>query len=150
MVRILTLLIMYFVSQFIFSQAEEADLEQVINNTPDQFNISVTIPNVTSDKGTVRFALYDRLSFMQQPLAAKISKINNGTATALFDHIVSGEYVVLCFHDSNENNKMDFDESGIPIEDYGASNNIFQMGPPVFDDTKFIVDNKSVDLTIKF
>ena len=45
---------------------------------------------------------------------------------------------------------MDFDANGMPIESYGMSNNKMLMGPPNFEDAKFTVENKSLDLTIRF
>ncbi len=112
--------------------------------------INVIVPNVTSDKGTVHFALYNKDTFMLEPLVRKIGNISNGATEVKFENVKPGVYAITCFHDSNENNKMDFDEQRMPKEDYGISNNPVLMGPPTFDVAKFTVENKSVDLTIKF
>ena len=45
---------------------------------------------------------------------------------------------------------MDFKANGMPLEDYGASNNNMTFGPPNFEDAKFIVTDKNVSLEIKF
>lgn len=45
---------------------------------------------------------------------------------------------------------MDFTRQGIPIEDYGASNNVMTFDPSQYEDAKFIVDDKNVSLKIKF
>ena len=45
---------------------------------------------------------------------------------------------------------MDFATNGMPLEDYGASNNVMNFGPPTFDNAKFTVSNKNVSLDIKF
>jgi uncharacterized protein (DUF2141 family) len=112
--------------------------------------ITVNVSNVTSDKGTVQFSLYDKDTFMLNPLMSKTGKISNGVTKVEFEGVKSGSYAIMCFHDSNDNNKMDFNEQRMPIEDYGMSNNPILMGPPTFDVAKFTVENKSVDLTIKF
>jgi uncharacterized protein (DUF2141 family) len=53
------------------------------------------------------------------------------------------------FHDENDNNKMDNNFLGIPIEDYGCSNNAKGfMGPPKWIDAKFEVSDKSIIQTI--
>ncbi|MCF6349346.1 MAG: DUF2141 domain-containing protein [Flavobacteriaceae bacterium] len=112
--------------------------------------ITVNVPNVTSDKGTVQFALYNKDNFMLTSLVSKIGKIENGITEVKFEDVKPGLYAIICFHDSNENNKMDFNEQRMPMEDYGVSNNPVLMGPPTFDVAKFTVENKSLDLTIKF
>lgn len=112
--------------------------------------IKVTVPNVTSDKGSVHYALYDRETFMKTPLDGKIAEIKKGVSTVIFDHVKAGVYAIICYHDLNENNKMDFDEQMMPLEDYGMTNNAAVMGPPTFEAAKFTVENKSLDLTIKF
>jgi uncharacterized protein (DUF2141 family) len=38
----------------------------------------------------------------------------------------------------------------MPKEDYGASNNVMNFGPPQYEDSKFIVSDKNVSLNIKF
>ena len=41
-------------------------------------------------------------------------------------------------HDENKNEKLDFNDAGMPIEGYGHSNNPAKRpGPPNFDETKF-------------
>ena len=45
---------------------------------------------------------------------------------------------------------MDFRENGMPIEDYGASNNVMNFGPPNFSDAKFTVTDKDLELNIRF
>ena len=50
----------------------------------------------------------------------------------------------------NDNDKMDFQPNGMPLEDFGASNNVMRMGPPMYEDSKFQVTDKDVSLEIKF
>ena len=45
---------------------------------------------------------------------------------------------------------MDLAPSGMPLEDYGASNNVMNFGPPTFSDSKFTVADKDLTLEIKF
>ena len=112
----------------------------------------LSVPNVSGVEGEVIFALYDsNESFMQQkPLATKKGTIANGTASVVFENIESGAYAIVCVHDKNSNGNMDFDTNGMPLEDYGSSNNVMRMGPPNFTDAKFTVENKSLDLSIRF
>ena len=125
-------------------ESKKADSETVT------VTITVNVPNITSDKGTVQFALYNKDTFMLNPLMSKIGKIENGVTEIKFEEVEPGLYAIICFHDLNDNNKMDFNEQRMPMEDYGISNNPALMGPPTFDAAKFAVENKSLDLTIKF
>lgn len=112
--------------------------------------ITATVVNVSSNEGKVSFALYNKETFMQQPLQAKNAKIVDGKSTVTFEGVKSGEYAILCFHDKNDNNKMDFQENGMLMEDYGASNNVMSFGPPKYEDAKFTVSKEDVNLEIKF
>lgn len=116
----------------------------------EKSKITATVTNVTSDKGKVSFALYTKDSFMKVPLQAKSSTIKNGKSSVIFENIEPGEYAIICFHDKNDNDKMDFQENGMPLEDYGASNNIMSFGPPKYDDAKFTVADEDLSIEIKF
>jgi uncharacterized protein (DUF2141 family) len=128
--------IMLFISNAIIAQ----------NNT----TITATVVNVTSDSGKVGFALYDKINFRMKPIQGKESKIVDGKSTVIFENVAAGEYAVICYHDKNDNDKMDFQSNGMPLEAYGASNNVMNFAPPRFDDAKFTVIDKNVSLEIKF
>ena len=112
--------------------------------------ITVTVVNVTSDSGKVGFALYDKTTFQKTPLQAQNAEIIDGKSTVTFKDIPAGEFAVICFHDKNNNDKMDFAANGMPLEDYGSSNNDMTLGPPNFEKAKFVVADKNVSLDIKF
>ena len=112
--------------------------------------VTATVVNVTSNDGKVAFALYNKDSFMKMPLQSKNAKIVDGKSTVVFEGVEPGEYAIICFHDKNNNDKMDFQENGMPMEDYGASNNIMSFGPPKYMDSKFSVEGNDLTLEIKF
>jgi uncharacterized protein (DUF2141 family) len=112
--------------------------------------ISVTVANVTSDQGKVGFALYTKANFMGKPVQGKEGEIKNGKSNVVFENISEGEYSVICYHDKNNNGKMDFSTNRMPLEDYGASNNIMAFAPPTFEGSKFLVSSKDVSINIKF
>lgn len=127
---------------------------QIVNVKPieksEMRTITVVVPNITSDLGKVSYALYNKETFMKTPIQTKSSKIVEGKSTVTFTDINPGEYAIVCFHDKNDNNTMDFQPNGMPIEDFGASNNVMNFGPPQFEDAKFDVTDKNVTLEIKF
>jgi uncharacterized protein (DUF2141 family) len=112
--------------------------------------ITATVANITSDYGKVGFALYDKSNFRKKPIQGKESKIIAGKSIVVFENVEAGEYAIICYHDKNNNNKMDFQSNGMPSEAYGASNNVMNFGPPIFEDSKFRVSDKDVSLKIKF
>jgi uncharacterized protein (DUF2141 family) len=118
--------------------------------TAQNKTVTATVINVTSDSGKVCFALYDKTTFQKIPLQAQNAKIIDGKSTVTFENVPAGEYAVVCYHDKNENDKMDFAANGMPLEDYGSSNNDMTLGSPNFEKAKFIVADKNVSLDIKF
>ncbi len=124
-----------------------------ISNTiaaQENASITATVVNATSDAGKVSFALYDKENFRMKSLQAVSSEIKEGKSIVIFTDIPSGEYSIVCFHDKNDNNKMDFAANGMPLESYGASNNVMNFGPPKYEDAKFVVADKNVSLEIRF
>ncbi|MDT7832130.1 DUF2141 domain-containing protein [Flavobacteriaceae bacterium S356] len=120
-----------------------------ITSTKKQ-RVTATVVNVSTDSGKVSFALYDKANFMRQPLQSKNGKIVDGKSTVTFENVAPGDYAIICFHDKNDNDTMDFETNGMPMEDYGATNNIMNFGPPKYDDAKFTVSDKDVTFEIKF
>ena len=112
--------------------------------------ITVMVVNVLNDNGKVNFALFNKEGFRKKPLFAKSAKIENGKSKVVFSNIPKGKYAIICYHDENSNSQLDFYENGMPIESYGTSNNVFLMGPPNFESSKFEVVNEDLTLEIKF
>jgi len=113
--------------------------------------ITVSVVNALNDKGNIHFAFHNDTTFMKAaPLYAKSSTIEKGICTVVFENVPEGKYAILCFHDENKNDRMDFYENGMPKESYGTSNNVMLMGPPNFESSKFEVDDKDLTLEIKF
>ncbi|GGI57199.1 DUF2141 domain-containing protein [Winogradskyella haliclonae] len=113
--------------------------------------ITVTVDNVANNNGVVSMALHTESTFMKAaPIQGKTSKIENNKVTITFENVTPGEYAVLGSHDANNNGKMDFRENGMPLEAYGASNNVMNFGPPQFSDAKFTVADKDLELNIRF
>ncbi|MGK0414082.1 MAG: hypothetical protein ACJA1B_002302 [Polaribacter sp.] len=116
----------------------------------ENVTITATVVNVTSNEGKIGFALYNKENFMGTPVLGDKVEVVDGKSIVIFKNVKSGVYAIICYHDKNSNDKMDFAANGMPLEDYGASNNIMSFGPPNFQDAKFSVTNKDVSLEIKF
>lgn len=118
--------------------------------TAQNKQITVTVANVTSDDGKVGYALYNKDNFMKKPIQGKNGEIVNGKSVVVFKDIAPGEYAIVCYHDKNNNDKMDFSPQRMPLEDYGASNNIMAFAPPTFEKAKFILTTDNLKIDIKF
>jgi uncharacterized protein (DUF2141 family) len=124
----------------------------ISNSLTAQENITITatVVNVISNQGKVGFALYNKENFMGKPILGDKVAIVDGKSIVVFKNVKPGVYAITCYHDKNGNDKMDFAANGMPIEDYGASNNNMSFGPPNFNQAKFTVSDKDVSLKIKF
>lgn len=150
MVRILVFIVIYVFSQLGYAQT--GDNDNIVDLKKGAYSVSIEINNIRSDTGKVYFALYDSESnfITKNSLKKAESVIENGNTQVVFEDLEPKIYAVVCFHDANENGKMDFEENGMPIEDYGITNNVMNFGPPQFEDAKFELINKDLSFEIKF
>jgi uncharacterized protein (DUF2141 family) len=113
--------------------------------------ITVQVHNISSNKGKVLFGLYNSEANFDQKIsfASAIGTINAFKTEVSFEQIPTGTYAIICFHDENENNQMDFDNF-MPLEDFGASNNPRTFGPPQFQASKFEIGTSPRTIEIMF
>lgn len=113
--------------------------------------VTVTIENVTSDKGKVVASVHSSETFMKGPGIHNLeSDIKDGKVTLVFENVTPGTYAIMAMHDVNENQRMDYDSNGMPKESYGMSGNDMSFGPPVFENAKFEVANEDLEFNIRF
>ncbi|WP_420572649.1 DUF2141 domain-containing protein [Kordia sp.] len=119
------------------------------NNSEEGITITVTVNKIKNNDGKVLFALYTENTFMKtKPIQATGSTIENNKVKVTFTNVPKGEYAITCVHDENDNGRMDFEDNGMPKEDYGMSNNPMSYGPPEFGSSKFTVKDKDLTLNI--
>ena len=121
-------------------------------NENKTFDVVAKVTNIESNSGKVYYSLYNSDENMMQRKATQrqMSDVENGEATITFSNVEIGDYSIVCYHDKNDNNKMDFNEMGMPLEKYGVSNNkINPYGPPTFNDTKFEVKDTNLTFEIE-
>ena len=98
----------------------------------------VKIAGIRNAEGNIRVAVRTDETTIA---AAQIATIDPKTLTAeaVFDNLPEGDYGIAVIHDENQNEKLDFNDYGMPLEGYGHSNNPSKrQGPPDFSETKFI------------
>ncbi|MCK0159952.1 DUF2141 domain-containing protein [Allomuricauda sp. F6463D] len=114
-------------------------------------DITVTIDNITSNEGKVLVGLHSADTFMKGPGVQNMqSVIEDGKVILKFTNVTPGDYAIMAMHDTNENNRMDYEANGMPKESYGMSGNDMTMGPPSFETAQFTVDNEDLEFTIRF
>lgn len=117
------------------------------------FIIKVVITGLHNDKGKLYLSLYSsEKGYPKESSSAyrlSFSDIHSGKSTVLLAGIPQGTYAIACYHDENDNGKLDNNFLGIPKEGVGASNNARgSLGPPKFKDAKFQLASDT-SLTIK-
>lgn len=112
--------------------------------------ITVTIENVLSDEGSIMGGLHTESTFMKGPgVANEVVDAVKGEVTLTFTNIKPGTFAIMLLHDSNDNNRMDFEANGMPKENYATTGELV-FGPPNFNSAKFEVTDKDLDFRIRF
>lgn len=125
-------------------------IAQTEQNAETGQTITVTVNNVKNNTGQVIFGLHNNQTWMKtQGIQNTSTKIENNIATVTFKNVKPGTYAVMVLHDENINNRMDF-KSGMPLENYGMTNNPLSYGPPQYSDAKFEVTNQDLDFKVRF
>jgi uncharacterized protein (DUF2141 family) len=126
----LALLVPLFISDPAIAEASRSTLE-------------ARVEGLRSTSGKIGCLLYgSERGFPTDPLAASQSRwcpiAIAKTASCRFDDVAAGTYAIACFHDENNNDKLDTGLFGIPTEGVGVSNGAKGfMGPPKFRDARF-------------
>ena len=149
MLRIVVIIITYVIS--FVGYAQNTNASKINSAEEKDYRVNVVINNISSSEGKVYFALYNSKEnfYQKKSVISKIAEIDNGISKVSFDNLNPNTYAIVCFHDTNNNGKMDFESNGMPLEDYGASNNVMNFGPPQFSDVKFELIDKDLTFEIK-
>lgn len=138
----LLIIAVVFTSLFATAQTSKATSEKGIT-------ITVTVDNLKNNSGKVLFGLYTEDTFMKtKPIQATGSTIEGNKVKITFTNVPKGIYAITCVHDENDNGQMDFEDTGMPKEDYGTSNNPMAYGPPEFGPSMFIVKDTDLKFNI--
>ena len=132
-------------SIFLTAQRSSA---QATTPAPKTGKLVVKITGIRNAEGNIRVAVRTDENTI---VVAKIANIDPKTLTAeaVFDDLAEGNYGVAVFHDENKNEKLDFNDVGMPLEGYGHSNNpVKRPGPPEFNETKFAFAAPGTTITI--
>lgn len=119
-------------------------------------SISVTVTNISSQKGEIMAALFaNEKAFPNDSKAAfKVAKAtaNGGKAILQFDQVPPGTYAIALFHDVNGDGKLNTNFIGIPKEGYGVSNNVKNLfSGPTYKQSSFEHrSNSNLTITMRY
>lgn len=123
------------------------------DKAPVGVSLSVRISELKNDRGRVAVALFasaDDFPDQKKALAGKLTRIERGRAVVTFENVRPGIYAVAVLHDENENDEMDFNFLGMPLEGYGFSNDAAAtFGPPSFSAAAFKLSPRASYIPIK-
>jgi uncharacterized protein (DUF2141 family) len=116
-------------------------------------DLVIRITGIESRRGEIQYALYDSA----KNFPTRTGRIKKGGvpaspagSTIAIKGLAPGYYAVAVFHDENLNNKFDQGVFGIPLENYGFSNDARGFfSAPDFDDAKFRVRGQRTEISIK-
>ena len=119
----------------------------------DAGDLIIEVTGIESGRGAIQYALYDLAKYFP----TRIGRIVKGEvlvqilgSTIVLKGLAPGFYAVAVFHDENYNDEFDQGIFGIPLEDYGFSNNARGFfSAPDFDDSKFRVRGKTTVISIE-
>lgn len=102
-------------------------------------NLSISIEGVASADGQLMVALYNSAdTFRGKPYRAVCVPAAVGTVTVEIKDLAPADYAFALYHDANQNNKLDTNLSGMPVEDYAFSNNAMgNHSAPGYDAARF-------------
>lgn len=122
--------------------------------TMAQFDLTVTVNNVSSNDGKVSVAVYNSSDgFLKFDKVFKAAAVPSqmGSTEVLLKDLPKGTYAIAAFHDENGNDELDTNILGIPKEPLGFSKGKMKtFGPPSFEECAFeLTSDLSISVPIK-
>ena len=104
--------------------------------------ITLMIEGVDDPVGEIRIAIFDSENrYLENPSLADVVPASQ---TKIEWQIENLAYGIAVYHDKNKNGKLDTNMLGIPLEDYGFSNNARgRFGPASWSQAKFTVNERT-------
>ena len=107
--------------------------------------ITLMIEGVDDPIGEIRIAIFDSENrYLENPSLADIIPASQTKIEWQIENLAYGQYAIAVYHDKNKNGKLDTNMLGIPLEEYGFSNNArSRFGPASWSQAKFTVNERN-------
>jgi uncharacterized protein (DUF2141 family) len=114
--------------------------------------LEIVVVGLKNQNGDVHIAIFNKAEhfpYQEGILHEAKAAISVDTARVEFNDLTPGSYGAAIYHDENFNHKFDQGLFGIPLEDYGFSNNasVF-LSPPSFEEAKFELKEPTTKVVI--
>jgi uncharacterized protein (DUF2141 family) len=119
------------------------DLEtHLVDDVSGPYTLTVQIEGLRNSTGNVDLLVFDQSQGWPDEIPYSIRKYEfpaaEGNMTMKVPNLPAGDYAVIVVHDENLNRRIDKDWRGVPIEQWGMSNNPrVYMSTPAFHRAKF-------------
>lgn len=112
-----------------------------LGSPKNNYTITVVVKQMITTEGNLRVTLFNsEADWLSKGELQTVLIDNKEVVTITFENVPEGTYGVSVIHDSNGNGELDANSFGMPVEDYGFSNDARGMfGPPSFSESKFEV-----------
>ena len=104
-------------------------------------SLTITIENIEQNQGRIMLQILSGAAEFEgraEPVAKMILRARTGRMRISTSNLPEGHYAVRVMHDINNNDELDSNIVGLPIEPYAFSNNaVGNFGPPQWKDAKF-------------
>ena len=132
----------------LISSAGRLSAQAPATSTQSTSTLTVRVTGIRNANGKIRLTLMHDSNTVEKREAEIDAKTLS--AQTVFENLSQGVYSVFVFQDENMSGKMEFNEMGMPVKGYGASNNPEKrMGPPDPDEAKFTANQSKVAIEIK-
>ena len=116
-------------------------------------DLELIIKNAKSNKGVIQILIFNKEDgfpeIHHKAFKAMSLPVSNLSAKVILENLPSGNYAISVFHDEDSDGKMKKNNFGIPIDNYGFSNNpTLNFGPPSFSKCAVQVKNSTVKVEI--
>ena len=117
----------------------------LISKHANAAELVVNVNKIDTIKGHIMLAMYDNKASYNNGKPSQVArvKVSKAQQEITFKDLPEGEYAIKLFQDTNDNNKMDVNILGLPLENYGFSNNVGRFGQPDYKKAKFAVKAKT-------
>ena len=107
--------------------------------------ITLMIEGVDDPVGEIRIAIFDSENrYLENPSLADVVPASQTKIEWQIKNLAYGQYAIAVYHDKNKNGELDTNMLGIPLEDYGFSNNARgRFGPASWSQAKFTVNERT-------
>ena len=107
--------------------------------------ITLMIEGVDDPVGEIRIAIFDSENrYLENPSLADVVPASQTKIEWQIENLAYGQYAIAVYHDKNKNGKLDTNMLGIPLEEYGFSNNArSRFGPASWSQAKFTVNERN-------